>query len=100
MEKKVAQKEREHKEDRLRDLARLARDKRVGIHGAGDRGDGEGEGDEEDETTVEEARERDVLRQERHKERERERRLARAHPEKRYGLFGCIYIWSVDRNKR
>lgn len=89
MEKKVAQKEREQKEDRLRDLARLARDKRVGIHGAGDRGEGEGEGDEEDEEAAEEARERDVLRQERHKERERERRLARAHPDKRYGPFSC-----------
>lgn len=86
MEKKVAQKEREQKEDRLRDLARLARDKRVGIHGAGDRGEGEGEGDEEDEEAAEEARERDVLRQERHKERERERRLARAHPDKRSKL--------------
>ena len=83
MEKKVAQKEKEGKEDRLRDLARVARDKRVGIHPAGDRGDGEGEGEEDEEGGVEAARERDILRQERHRERERERRLARAHPDKR-----------------
>lgn len=94
MEKKVAQKDREHKEDRLRDLARVARDKRVGIHGAGDGGDGEdprGEGDE-DEVGAEEVRERDILRQERHKERERERRLARAHPDKRYGFTLKVHV--------
>jgi SNW domain-containing protein 1 len=86
MEKKVAQKEREGKEDRLRDLAKVARDKRIGIHGpSGAGGEGE-EGEGEEEGVAEEARERDVLRQERHRERERERRLARAHPDKRSKL--------------
>ena len=96
MEKKVAQKEREQKEEKLRDLARMARDKRVGTHfgegGEGEAGEGEEEEVEEEEEKEEEeeevgegdARERDVLRQERHRERERERRLARAHPDKRY----------------
>ena len=84
MEKKVAQKERESKEDRLRELARVARDKRIGIHGPSGAGDeGEEEEEEEGEGAAEAARERDVLRQERHRERERERRLARAHPDKR-----------------
>ena len=86
MEKKVAQKEREGKEDRLRDLAKVARDKRIGIHGPSGAG-GEGEEGEEEEGVAEEARERDVLRHERHRERERERRLARAHPDKRSAVY-------------
>ena len=96
MEKKVAQKEREGKEDRLRDLAKVARDKRVGIHGpSGVGGEGE-EGEEEEE--ADEARERDVLRQERHRDRERERRLARAHPDKRSAENLCMlgltgFLW-------
>ena len=98
----MAQKEREGKEDRLRELARIARDKRVGIHGVGeDRGDEEGlEREGEGEEGVEEARERDILRQERHKERERERRLARAHPDKRYNTctrMSLCYMVLVHR---
>ena len=87
MEKKVASKERESKEDRLRDLAKVARDKRVGIHsGPGADGEQEEEAEREGERGgegEEAATEREVLRQERHRERERERRLARAHPDKR-----------------
>ena len=82
MEKKVAQKEREGKEEKLRELAKVARDKRIGIHGPSG-GEGGGPDGEEEEGVTEAARERDALRQERHRERERERRLARAHPEKR-----------------
>ena len=87
MEKKVASKERESKEDRLRDLARVARDKRVGIHsGPGADGEQEEEVEREGERGgegEEAVKEREVLRLDRHRERERERRLARAHPDKR-----------------
>ena len=79
----MAQKEKEQKEDRLRELARMARDKRVGIHSGGGGGEGEVEEEEEGEEVRDAAKERDVLRHERHKERERERKLARAHPDKR-----------------
>ena len=97
MEKKVAQKDRESKEERLRDLAKVARDKRVGIHGVEDeRGEGGGQGEgEEEEESAEAVRERDILRQERHKERERERRLARAHPEKRSDFFFVIVSYGL-----
>lgn len=94
MEKKVAQKEREGKEDRLRDLAKVARDKRIGIHGVGEEGEdqrGDGGEEEGEEERVEAVRERDSLRQDRHKERERERRLARAHPDKRL-VFVYLHI--------
>lgn len=97
MEKKVAQKDREGKEERLRDLARVARDKRVGIHGVGgEKGERGGQGEGEEEESAEAVRERDILRQERHKERERERRLARAHPEKR-SVYTCIYMYIVEQ---
>ncbi|KAL5463727.1 hypothetical protein EMCRGX_G032653 [Ephydatia muelleri] len=77
MEKKLHQKEREVKEESLKQLAQKAREERAGIRPAKD--------DEEPETG-EGIQERDQLRYERHKERERERRLARAHPERRSKL--------------
>ncbi|XP_033215007.1 puff-specific protein Bx42 [Belonocnema kinseyi] len=74
LEKKLAQKEKEKKEDHLRQLAQKAREERAGIKSA---------------TLLdksEETRERDQLRQERHKDRARERNLARAAPDKRSRL--------------
>lgn len=78
VEKKMAQKEKEKKEEHLRSLAQKAREERAGIKSgtapsnSGDRND--------------EAKERDLLRMERHKERARERNLARAAPDKRNKL--------------
>lgn len=78
LERKLAQKEKEQKEEHLRQLAQKARDERTGIkttqnvveHVAGN----------------EDEQERQQLRQDRHKERARERNLARAAPEKRSKL--------------
>ncbi|KAG8190087.1 hypothetical protein JTE90_006027 [Oedothorax gibbosus] len=74
LEKKLAQKEKEKKEEHLRKLAQQAREQRAGIR-----------------TTSQaqpnhEAVERDQLRQERHKDRQRERNIARAAPDKRNKL--------------
>ncbi|XP_037083722.1 SNW domain-containing protein 1-like [Pollicipes pollicipes] len=70
LEKRLAQKEKERKEETLRELAKKAREERAGIR-----------------TTVtkedEAARERDALRQDRHKDRARERNLARTGNDKR-----------------
>lgn len=71
LEKKLAQKEKEKKEEHLRQLAQKAREERAGIRTLANH--------EKDE----EARERDQLRFDRHKERVRERNLARAGPDKR-----------------
>uniref|UniRef100_A0A0A9WFY9 SNW domain-containing protein 1 n=1 Tax=Lygus hesperus TaxID=30085 RepID=A0A0A9WFY9_LYGHE len=73
LEKKLAQKEKEKKEEHLRQLAQKAREERAGIRPVGH--------DKDDE-----ARERDQLRFERHKDRARERNLARAAPDKRSKL--------------
>ena len=74
LEKKLAAKEKEAKESKLRELAQKAREERAGLRlptgGAGN--------DEE--------RERDDLRQERHKERSRLRNLDRAAPDRRSKL--------------
>lgn len=75
LEKKLAQKEKEQKEEHLRLLAQKARDERAGIKTGGDNAN-----------SNEEERERDMLRQDRHKERARERNLARAAPDKRSKL--------------
>lgn len=64
VEKQIAKKQKEEKEDRLRDLALQARANRAGIYTA-DKAD-------------EESAERDQIRQERHKERQRESALSRA----------------------
>ena len=73
MERKIAQKEKEKKEDHLRQLAQKAREERAGIKSG-------------IESPKEEVRERDQIRHERHKERQRDRNLQRAAPEKRTRL--------------
>lgn len=69
IEKKMAQKEKEKREEGLRLLAQKARDERAGIRRAEERD--------------EEAAERDELRRERAKDRQHQRNLARAAPDKR-----------------
>lgn len=73
LEKKLAQKEKEKKEEHLRQLAQKAREERVGI-----RSQASASNDKDDDV-----RERGQLRYERHKDRQRERNLARAAPDKR-----------------
>lgn len=75
LEKKLAQKEKEKKEDMLRQMAQKARDERAGIRNNADEAGPSAE-----------VRERDEIRAERHRERARERNLARAAPEKRSKL--------------
>lgn len=75
LERKLAQKEKEQKEEHLRQLAQKARDERAGIKTSHD-----------SVITDEEEKEREMLRQDRHKERARERNLARAAPDKRSKL--------------
>uniref|UniRef100_A0A2M4A9V5 Putative mrna splicing factor/ chromatin binding snw family nuclear protein n=1 Tax=Anopheles triannulatus TaxID=58253 RepID=A0A2M4A9V5_9DIPT len=79
LEKKLAQKEKEKKEDMLRAMAQRARDERAGIRHPDAAGDGPS-------TSSAELRERDEIRAERHRERARDRNLARAAPEKRTKL--------------
>lgn len=74
LEKKLAAKEKEKKEDHLRQLAQKAREERAGLKSAAAS------------DKAEETRERDQIRQERHKDRARERNLARAAPDKRSRL--------------
>lgn len=74
LEKKLAQKEKEKKEDALRQMAQKARDERAGIRNHDDAGPSA------------DVRERDEIRNERHKDRARERNLARAAPDKRSKL--------------
>ena len=75
LEKKLAQKEKEKKEEQLRQMAQRAREERNGLrHPAGD-----------SEVTAE-MRERDEIRDQRHRERARDRNLARAAPDKRSKL--------------
>jgi len=78
MEKTLAKKEKEKKEENLRMLAQKAREERAGIRlQAG----GGGGGDRDDDL-----KEREQLRYERHKERQRERNIQRAAPDKRSKL--------------
>uniref|UniRef100_A0A8C1P7F8 SNW domain-containing protein 1 n=1 Tax=Cyprinus carpio TaxID=7962 RepID=A0A8C1P7F8_CYPCA len=72
VEKKMAQKEKEKKEEKLRELAKMARDRRAGIkaHGGEDT----------------EVRERDEIRHDRRKERQHDRNISRAAPDKRSKL--------------
>nr|CAH7712916.1 unnamed protein product [Callosobruchus chinensis] len=82
LEKKLAQKEKEAKEEHLRQLAQRAREERAGIRVSAPSGSsGLSKGVDEDE------QERELLRQDRHKERARDRNLARAAPEKRSKLM-------------
>jgi len=83
IEKKLAQKEKEKKEQNLRDLAQKAREERAGIHRPAATATSTGPAAEKDAGGAED---RDALRQERHKDRARERNLARAAPEKRNKL--------------
>lgn len=76
LEKKLAQKEKEKKEDMLRMMAQRAREERAGLRNPTEDAAG---------TSVE-AKERNELRAERHRERQRDRNLARAAPDKRSKL--------------
>lgn len=79
LEKKLAQKEKEKKEEQLRQMAQRAREERAGLsrYAAGGGNDGE---------TSAEVRERDEIREQRHRDRARDRNLARAAPDKRSKL--------------
>lgn len=74
LEKKLAQKEKEKKEENLRQLAQKARDERAGI-----RSQASGRDDVD-------MREREQMRYDRHKDRQRDRNIARAAPDKRSRL--------------
>ncbi|GAV03005.1 hypothetical protein RvY_13496 [Ramazzottius varieornatus] len=74
MERKLAQKEKEKKEEHLRQLAQKAREERAGIK------------THHEEEESEDKKERDQLRHERHKERARDRNIQRAAPDKRTKL--------------
>lgn len=74
LEKKIAQKEKERKEDNLRLLAEKARNERAGLKNAAAL------------EKNEEAKERDLMRRERHHERQRDRNISRAAPDKRTRL--------------
>lgn len=76
LEKKLAQKEKEKKEDMLRMMAQRAREERAGLRNP--EPDAQGGGAD--------ARERNDLRAERQRERQRDRNLQRAAPEKRTKL--------------
>ncbi|KAF9186609.1 mRNA splicing protein [Haplosporangium sp. Z 767] len=93
MQQKVAQKEKEAKEQNLRALAQRARDERAGIvsSSAGNDGkvtadsdqEGSSSDDEEDEAKQRAARERDALRRERQQEREKDLRMSRMGAEQK-----------------
>uniref|UniRef100_A0A674MKH9 SNW domain-containing protein 1 n=1 Tax=Takifugu rubripes TaxID=31033 RepID=A0A674MKH9_TAKRU len=72
VEKKMAQKEKEKKEEKLRELAQIARDRRAGIKSHGDKDS--------------EARERDEIRHDRRRDRQHDRNISRAAPDKRSKL--------------
>jgi len=81
LEKKMAAKEKESKEKKLRELAQKAREERAGIRAPkGGKESGEGAGPSAGE------RERDELRYERHKERARQRNLDHAAPDRKSKL--------------
>lgn len=87
LEKKLAQKEKEKKEDMLRQMAQRAREERAGIRHPGEAGGGGGAGGSGDPGAIPaDLRERDEIRAERHRERARDRNLARAAPDKRSKL--------------
>lgn len=75
LEKKLASKEKEAKEQQLRQMAQRAREERAGIRPA-----------EAEVGANVETRERDEIRAERHRDRVRDRNLARAAPDKRSKL--------------
>lgn len=75
LEKRLAAKEKEAKEQQLRQMAQRAREERAGIRPA-----------ETEASSNPEIRERDDIRADRHRERVRDRNLARAAPDKRSKL--------------
>ncbi|KAH8421121.1 hypothetical protein KR222_004152 [Zaprionus bogoriensis] len=79
LEKKLAQKEKEKKEDMLRMMAQRAREERAGLRNP--EPDAQGAA-----SSSAEVRERNDLRAERQRERQRDRNLQRAAPEKRTKL--------------
>ena len=78
MEKKLAQKEKEKKEENLRSLAKKAREERAGIRSSNPH---DSDQDDDDEVA-----ERDEIRRDRHKDRIRDKNIARAAPDKRTRL--------------
>jgi SNW domain-containing protein 1 len=83
LEKKLAQKEKEKKEDMLRQMAQRAREERAGLRAPTD---AEAAGSGAGGPISAETKERDDIRAERHRERARDRNLARAAPDKRSKL--------------
>ncbi|KAF9937052.1 mRNA splicing protein [Mortierella alpina] len=95
MQQKVAQKEKEAKEQNLRALAQRARDERAGIVSSSAPADQDkkahvesgsdesGSDDEDDEAKQRAARERDALRKERAQEREKDLRMSRMGAEQK-----------------
>lgn len=75
LEKKLAQKEKEKKEDMLRQMAQRAREERAGLRVP-----------DAEAGATSETKERDELRAERHRDRVRDRNIARAAPDKRSKL--------------
>ncbi|XP_015273830.1 PREDICTED: SNW domain-containing protein 1 [Gekko japonicus] len=73
VERKMAQKEKEKHEEKLREMAQKARERRAGIKTHVEKEDGE-------------ARERDEIRHDRRKDRQHDRNLSRAAPDKRSKL--------------
>ncbi|XP_032524478.2 puff-specific protein Bx42 [Danaus plexippus] len=83
LERRLAQREKEKKEEHLRMLAQRARDHRAGIRNPEDEAEEGLDVAPEGELSV---AERDKLRAERHRDRQRDRNLARAAPDKRSKL--------------
>lgn len=99
MEKKIAQKEKEKKEENLRLLAKKAREERAGIRsGLGERSPSKtrrspsktrrsSDGTTSDsDSSQDDVEERNEIRRERHRDRQRERNIGRAAPDKRSRL--------------
>lgn len=92
MEKKIAQKEKEKKEENLRLLAKKAREERAGIRsGLGERSPSRTRRSSDGTTSDSDSSEDDVgerneIRRERHRDRQRERNIGRAAPDKRSRL--------------
>ncbi|KAF9172928.1 mRNA splicing protein [Mortierella sp. AD011] len=94
MQQKVAEKEKEQKEQNLRALAQRARDERAGIVSSSsadvkmgssksDSESDEGSEDDDDDAKQRAARERDALRRERQQEREKDLRMSRMGAEQK-----------------
>lgn len=92
LEKKLAQKEKEKKEDMLRQMAQRARDERAGIRmpdegpATGGAASTAGGAQQAGGSGGAESRERDELRADRHRDRVRERNISKAAPDKRSKL--------------